>query len=58
MTRDEIIDKIRKVEALFLGTDSPGEMQAALGALDRLKSQRLLHDYLNDATRDIAWTRF
>lgn len=39
MTRDEIIDKIRKVEALFLGTDSPGEMQAALGALDRLKSQ-------------------
>ena len=39
MTRDEIIDKIRKVEALFRRTDSPGEMQAALGALDRLKAQ-------------------
>ncbi|MCW1922385.1 hypothetical protein OKA05_07455 [Luteolibacter arcticus] len=39
MTRDEIIEKIRKVEALFMGTDSPGEMQAALGALDRLNAQ-------------------
>jgi len=39
MTRDEIIDKIRKVEALFLRTDSPGEMQAARGALDRLQAQ-------------------
>ena len=39
MTRDEIIDKIRKVEALFRRTDSPGEMQAARGALDRLKAQ-------------------
>ncbi|MES2707232.1 MAG: hypothetical protein V4726_11590 [Verrucomicrobiota bacterium] len=39
MTRDEIVDKIRKVKSLFLATDSPGEMQAALGALDRLKAQ-------------------
>ena len=39
MTRDEIIDKIRKVEALFLRTDSAGEMQAARGALDRLQAQ-------------------
>jgi len=39
MTRDDIIDKIRKVEALFMGTDSTGEMQAAQGALDRLKAQ-------------------
>lgn len=39
MTREEIIAKIRKVEALFTGTDSHGEMQAALGALDRLKVQ-------------------
>ena len=39
MTRDEIIDNIRKVEALYRRTDSPGEMQAALSALDRLKAQ-------------------
>jgi len=39
MTRDEIIDKIRKVEALFMRTDSLGEMEAARGALDRLKAQ-------------------
>ncbi len=39
MTRDELIEKIRKVEALFTGTDSPGEMQAALSALDRLHAQ-------------------
>ena len=39
MTRDELIDKIRKVEALFTGTDSPGERQAARGALDRLMAQ-------------------
>ena len=39
MTRDEIIDKIRKVEALYMGTDSSGEMQAAMGALDRLRAQ-------------------
>ena len=39
MTRDELIEKIRKVEALFSGTDSPGEMQAARSALERLHSQ-------------------
>jgi tRNA nucleotidyltransferase (CCA-adding enzyme) len=39
MTREEIIAKIRKVEALFMGTDSPGEMQAARSALNRLKEQ-------------------
>ena len=39
MTRDELIEKIRKVEALFGGTDSPGEKQAAHSALERLKSQ-------------------
>ena len=39
MTRDEIIEKISKVEALFSGTDSAGEMQAALSALDRLQLQ-------------------
>jgi hypothetical protein len=39
MTRDELLDKIKKVEALYLGTDSKGEMNAALGALDRLNAQ-------------------
>lgn len=39
MTRDELIEKIHKVEALFSGTDSPGEKQAAGNALDRLKAQ-------------------
>jgi len=39
MTRDELIEKIRKVEALFSGTDSPGEKQAARSALDRLHAQ-------------------
>jgi len=39
MTRDELLDKIKKVEALYLGTDSKGEMNAALGALDRLNTQ-------------------
>lgn len=39
MTREEIIEKIRKVEALYSGTDSIGEKQAALGALVRLQSQ-------------------
>ncbi len=39
MTRDELIEKIRKVEALFSGTDSVGEKQAAGGALNRLKAQ-------------------
>ena len=39
MTRDELIDKIHKVEALFKSTQSQGEMQAALGALERLNAQ-------------------
>jgi hypothetical protein len=39
MTRDELIEKIRKVEALFTGTNSPGEKQAALSALERLQAQ-------------------
>ena len=39
MTRDELIEKIRKVEALFSGTDSLGEKQAARSALERLQSQ-------------------
>jgi hypothetical protein len=39
MTRDELIEKIIKVEALFSGTDSHGEKQAAGNALDRLKAQ-------------------
>jgi hypothetical protein len=39
MTRDDIIDKIRKVEALYTGTDSKGEMQAARSALHRLQAQ-------------------
>ncbi len=39
MTRDELIEKISKVEALFTGTDSAGEKQAAGSALDRLKAQ-------------------
>lgn len=39
MTREEIIEKIRKVEALFSGTDSAGEKEAARSALERLQSQ-------------------
>lgn len=39
MTREELIEKIRKVEALFSGTQSPGEKQAARSALDRLQAQ-------------------
>jgi hypothetical protein len=39
MTRDELIEKIAKVEALFSGTDSHGEKQAAGSALDRLRAQ-------------------
>jgi hypothetical protein len=39
MTRDELIEKIAKVEALFSGTDSHGEKQAAGSALERLKAQ-------------------
>lgn len=39
MTREELIEKISKVEALFSGTDSHGEKQAAGSALERLKAQ-------------------
>ena len=39
MTRDELLEKIRKVESLFVGTDSAGEADAALGALGRLQQQ-------------------
>jgi hypothetical protein len=39
MTREELIEKIRKVEALYHATQSRGEAQAAQSALDRLRSQ-------------------
>jgi hypothetical protein len=39
MTREEIISKIRKVEALFSGTEFAGEMNAAASALERLQAQ-------------------
>ena len=39
MTREEIIAKIRKVEALFTGSEFAGEMNAAASALERLKAQ-------------------
>lgn len=39
MTREEIIAKIHKVEALFTGSEFPGEMNAAASALERLKAQ-------------------
>jgi len=39
MTREELIEKIQKVETLFHGTNSPGEKQAARSALDRLQAQ-------------------
>lgn len=39
MTREELIEKIRKVEALYKSTQSQGEMQAARGALERLQAQ-------------------
>ena len=39
MTREELIDKIRKVEALYHSTQSHGEAQAAQTALERLRSQ-------------------
>ena len=39
MTRDQIIDKIRKVEALFAGTEFEGEKAAARNAIQRLKAQ-------------------
>ncbi|MBU6301008.1 MAG: hypothetical protein KGS60_05605 [Verrucomicrobia bacterium] len=39
MTREEIIAKLQKVEALFRGTTIEGERAAAQSALDRLKAQ-------------------
>lgn len=39
MTREEIIDKLRKVEALYHSTVLEGEKLAAQSALDRLKAQ-------------------
>jgi len=39
MTREEIIDKIRKVEALFAGSGVAGEVGAAAEALERLKAR-------------------
>jgi hypothetical protein len=39
MTRDEIIAKIRKVEALFSGSEIAGEINAAASALERLNAQ-------------------
>ncbi|MCH7228440.1 hypothetical protein [Haloferula sp. A504] len=36
MTRDEIIARIRKIEALYQGTGEMGEKQAAESALNRL----------------------
>jgi hypothetical protein len=39
MTREEIIAKIRKVEALFSGSQFAGEMNAAASALERLNAQ-------------------
>lgn len=39
MTREEIIAKIRKVEALFSGSEFAGEMNAAANALERLNAQ-------------------
>jgi hypothetical protein len=39
MTREEIIAKIRKVEALFSGSEFAGEMNAAASALERLNAQ-------------------
>lgn len=39
MTRDEIIDKIRKVEALYSGGTMEGEVSAAAEALQRLKAR-------------------
>lgn len=39
MTREEIIEKIRKVESLFARTDFVGKKHAAGQALNRLKAQ-------------------
>jgi hypothetical protein len=43
MTREELIEKILKVEALFQGTDVHGEKIAAQTALQRLKAQLAAH---------------
>lgn len=39
MTREEIIDKIRKVEALYAGSEVDGETSAAAEALARLNAR-------------------
>jgi len=39
MNRVELLEKIRKVEALFSATDCAGEKEAARSALDRLQKQ-------------------
>lgn len=39
MTREELIDKIRKVEALYHSTNSQGEATAAQTALQKLRAQ-------------------
>lgn len=39
MTREEIIAKIRKVEALYAGSGHAGEIDAAASALQRLNAQ-------------------
>lgn len=39
MTREDIIDKIRKVEALYSGCTMEGEVSAAAEALRRLKAR-------------------
>jgi hypothetical protein len=39
VTREELIEKIRKVEALYLATNSAGEANAAYTALQRLRDQ-------------------
>jgi len=39
MTREELIEKIRKVEAVYVSTNSPGEAHAAQTALQRLRDQ-------------------
>ncbi len=38
MTREELIDKIRKVEALYSASGTTGESAAAAEALERLKN--------------------
>jgi hypothetical protein len=39
MTREQLLDRIRKVEALYQDSDFEGEKKAALGALGRLQAQ-------------------